>query len=138
MESQKCIQTRLNEQRYPLPQSKSCNISDEEMAKLISADIFGAGLETVGNALCWAMGFIVNNQEIQQESSSRVGQNCRATSSPNIQDKPNMPLLQATVLEVLRISSVLPMALPHETSEDVTLGSYKSQRGPSSLLTYGQ
>ena len=125
----KMYSNTLNEQSYPLPQSKSCNISDEEMAKLISSDIFGAGLETVGNALCWAMGFIVNNQEIQQDLHRELDRTVGRHRLPNIQDKPNMPLLQATVLEVLRISSVLPIALPHETSEDATLGSYKIPKG---------
>ena len=75
------------------------------------------------------MGFIVNNQEVQQDLHQELDRTVGRHRLPNIQDKPNMPLLQATVLEVLRISSVLPMALPHETSEDVTLGSYKIPKG---------
>lgn len=126
----KMYSSTLNpEQSYPPPQSKLCTISEEEMTKLISADIFGAGLETISNALCWAMGFIVNNQEIQQDLHRELDRTVGRHRLPNIQDKPNMPLLQATVLEVLRISSVLPIALPHEISEDTTLGSYKIPRG---------
>ena len=110
------------------PKGKSDNTGDEGMVKMISADIFGAGLETVSNALCWAMAYIVNNPKTQQDLHGELDSAVGRHRLPTIQDKPNMPLLQATVLEVLRISSVLPIALPHQTSEDTTLGEYKIPR----------
>lgn len=103
---------------------KPVNNSDEEIVKMISADVFGAGLETVSNALCWAMAYIVNNPKIQQSLHRELDSAVGRLRLPTIQDKPNMPLLQATVLEVLRIASVLPIALPHQTSEETTLGGY--------------
>ena len=117
------------EQDLPPPKGKAVNICDEEMIKVISADIFGAGLETVSNALCWAMALILNNPEIQHNLHRELDINVGRHRLPAIQDKPNMPLLQATVLEVLRISSVLPIALPHETSQDTSLGRYKIPTG---------
>lgn len=106
------------------PKDNPLNNDNEEIVKMLSADVFGAGLETVSNALCWAMAYVVNNPKIQQslhrELDSAVGRH----RLPTIEDKPNMPLLQATVLEVLRISSVLPLALPHQTSAETTLGGY--------------
>ena len=110
------------------PKGKSDNTGDEGMIKMISADIFGAGLETVSNALCWAMAYIVNNPKTQQDLQGELDSAVGRQRLPKIQDKPNMPLLQATVLEVLLISSVLPIALPHQTSEDTTLGEYKIPR----------
>ena len=110
------------------PKGKSDNNGDEGMVKMISADIFGAGLETVSNASCWAMAYIVNNPKTQQDLQGELDSAVGRQRLPTIQDKPNMLLLQATVLEVLRISSVLPIALPHQTSEDTTLGEYKIPR----------
>lgn len=104
--------------------NKSCNIGDEEMVKLLSADIFGAGLGTVSDALSWATAYIVNNPKIQQELHQELDRAVERHRLPTIQDKAKMPLLQATVLEVLRISSLVPLALPHQTSEDTFLGGY--------------
>ena len=113
---------------HPGPKGKAVNIGDQEMVKMLSADIFGAGLETVSNALCWAMAYMVNNPNIQEDLHRELDSTVGPHRLPTIQDKPNMPLLQATVMEVLRISSVLPLALPHATSDDTSLGRYKIPR----------
>ena len=103
---------------------KSVSSSDEDVVKMISADVFGAGLETVSTVLYWAMAYIVNSPKIQQSLHRELDSAVGRLRLPTIQDKQNMPLLQATVLEVLRIASVLPLALPHQTSEETTLGGY--------------
>lgn len=103
---------------------KQVNGRDEDIVKMISADVFGAGLETVSNALCWAMAYIVNNPKIQQSLHRELDSVVGRLRLPTIQDKPKMPLLHATVLEVLRIASVVPLALPHQTSEEATLSGY--------------
>lgn len=107
------------------PKDKSVKISDEEMVKMLSADIFGAGLETVGNTLSYAMAYLVNYPEVQRDLHRELDNAVGRDRLPTIQDKPNMPLLQATVLEVLRISSVVPLGLPHQTTEDTSVGRYK-------------
>ena len=105
-------------------------VSDEETVKTIAADIFGAGLETVSNALCWAVAYLVNNtalqRDLQRELDRIVG---RGQRLPTIQDRPNMPLMHATVLEVLRNATVLPLALPHFTTEGTSLGGYEVPEG---------
>ena len=70
------------------------------------------------------MAYIVNNPEIQQSLHRELDNAVGRHLLPTIQDKRNMPLLQATVLEVLRIASVLPLALPHETAAKTTLSGY--------------
>lgn len=107
------------------PKGAPANNGDEEIVKMISADVFGAGLETVSNALSWAIAYIVNSPNIQQSLHRELDSVVGLHRLPTIQDKPNMPLLQATVLEVLRIASVLPLALPHQTSKETSLGGYK-------------
>ena len=106
------------------PKENQPNNGKAEIVKMLSADIFGAGLETVSNSLCWAMAYIVNNPEIQQSLHRELDNAVGRHLLPTIQDKRNMPLLQATVLEVLRIASVLPLALPHETAAKTTLSGY--------------
>ena len=106
------------------PKGKPLDNGDEEIVKMISADVFGAGLETVSNALSWAMAYIVNSPNIQQSLHRELDSAVGRLRLPTIQDKPNMPLLQATVLEILRITSLVPLALPHQTSEETKLCGY--------------
>ena len=113
-----------NDISYSLPKGKPVNNGDEEIVKMISADVFGAGLETVSNALSWAMAYIVNSPKIQQSLHQELDMAVGRLRLPTIQDKPNMPLLQATVLEILRITSLVPLALPHQTSEEAKLCGY--------------
>ena len=113
-----------NNLSYSSPKGKPVDSGAEEIVKMISADVFGAGLETVSNALSWAMAYIVNSPKIQQSLRRELDSAVGRLRLPTIQDKPNMPLLQATVLEVLRITSLVPLALPHQTSEETKLCGY--------------
>ena len=113
-----------NNLSYSSPKGKPVDSGAEEIVKMISADVFGAGLETVSNALSWAMAYIVNSPKIQQSLRRELDGAVGRLRLPTIQDKPNMPLLQATVLEVLRITSLVPLALPHQTSEETKLCGY--------------
>lgn len=109
---------------YSSPKGKPVDNGDEEIVKMIATDVFGAGLETVSNALSWAMAYIVNSPKIQQSLHRELDSAVGRLRLPTIQDKPKMPLLQATVLEVLRITSLVPLALPHQTSEETKLCGY--------------
>ena len=113
-----------NDLFYSSPKGKPVDNGSEEIVKMISADVFGAGLETVSNALSWAMAYIVNSPKIQQSLHRELDSAVGRLRLPTIQDKPNMPLMQATVLEVLRITSLVPLALPHQTSEETKLCGY--------------
>ena len=118
------VMEEQNDPSYSSPKGKPVNNGDEEIVKMISTDVFGAGLETVSNALSWAIAYIVNSSKIQQSLHRELDGAVGRLRLPSIQDKPNMPLLQATVLEVLRITSLVPLALPHQTSEEAKLCGY--------------
>ena len=43
---------------------------------------------------------------------------------PSLADRPHMPFVEATILEVMRVRTVGPLALFHCTSCDTTVGGY--------------
>ena len=43
---------------------------------------------------------------------------------PSGGDRQNMPLMEATILEILRYLSHVPLNLPHYTTEDTSIGKY--------------
>ena len=48
---------------------------------------------------------------------------------PSLNDRPNLPLIQATILEALRVGNVVPLTVPHVTIADTTLCGYRVPKG---------
>ena len=58
-------------------------------------------------------------KELQKEADSKSG-----TQVPSGEDRKTMPLMEATILEILRYISHVPLNLPHFTLEDTNIGEY--------------
>ena len=106
---------------------------DEEALVTILADTFGAGIETVSTTLSWAMLFILSVPGLQDDLKAELKREIGTDRLPTLQDRAKLPLLQATVLEVLRKSTVLPLALPHYATEDSTVAGYRVPKGTTVL-----
>lgn len=110
--------------------------TDEEREALFSEDrfvttihdMFGAGYETTSTALRFIVAFLVTypkfQEDIHQELDKVVGDR-----RPSLDDRPNLPLIQATILEALRVGNLVPLALPHVTIADTSLRGYRVPKG---------
>lgn len=106
--------------------------SDEERCALLSDDyflnniqvMFAAGYETTSTTLKWVIAYLVNypkyQEDIQRQLDEVVGNRC-----PSLDDRPHLPLIQATIIETLRVGNVGPLLLPHVTLTDTTLCGYR-------------
>ncbi|XP_002735731.1 cytochrome P450 2U1-like [Saccoglossus kowalevskii] len=87
-------------------------------------DTFGAGTETTTTTLLWGLLFLVKNpnvqSKIQDELDTIVGRN----RSPKVCDKPNLPYTEATITEILRMASTVPLSIPRWTACDTTVSGY--------------
>jgi len=63
-------------------------------------------------------------QKLQQEIDSVIG-----GRKPTLADRPNMPYVEATIMETLRFLSHVPMALPHKAIVDTTVCGYRVPKG---------
>ena len=102
--------------------------SDEERTALLAdeyflntiEETFTAGYETTNITLRWALAFLVNypkyQEDIQHQLDEVVGDR-----RPSLYDRPELPLIQATIRETLRVGNVNPLAVPHVTLTDTTL-----------------
>ena len=110
--------------------------SDEERNTLLSddhfvtaiEDMFAAGYETTSTTMKWAIAFLVHypkyQEDIQRQLDEVVG-----GRNPSLDDRPNLPLIHATIIETLRVGNVIPLALPHFTLTDTTLCGYRVPKG---------
>lgn len=59
------------------------------------------------------------SDQVQEELSRVVG-----SRHVRVEDRKNLPYIDAVIHEIQRLANVVPMAIPHKTSRDVTFQGY--------------
>uniref|UniRef100_A0A672NRG5 Cytochrome P450 family 17 subfamily A member 1 n=1 Tax=Sinocyclocheilus grahami TaxID=75366 RepID=A0A672NRG5_SINGR len=97
-------------------------------------DIFGAGVEITTTVLKWSIAYLVHNppvqRKVQQELDNKIGKD----RHPQLSDRGNLPYLEATIREVLRIRPVSPLLIPHVALQDTSVGEYTVQKGTRVII----
>nr|Q92100.1 RecName: Full=Cytochrome P450 1A1; AltName: Full=CYPIA1 [Pleuronectes platessa]CAA52010.1 cytochrome P450IA1 [Pleuronectes platessa] len=106
-----------------LDENSNVQMSDEKIVGIVN-DLFGAGFDTVSTALSWSVMYLVAHPEIQERLYQEIEDKVGLDRMPLLSDKPNLPFLEAFILEILRHSSFLPFTIPHCTTKDTSLNGY--------------
>lgn len=107
-------------------------LSDEHLIMTMS-DIFIAGMETTASTLCWALIHLIHNPEVQQMLHQELDHVIGPDRLPELGDKKNLPYVEATITETLRISSLVPLSVPHKATVDTSLQGYCVPKGTTVL-----
>ncbi|OXB74099.1 UNVERIFIED_CONTAM: hypothetical protein H355_015230 [Colinus virginianus] len=92
------------------------------------SNLFTAGIETVSTTLNWSFLLMLKYPEIQRKVQEEIEQ-VIGSNPPRIEHRTQMPYTDAVIHEVQRFANILPLDLPHETAEDVTLKDYFIPKG---------
>lgn len=88
-----------------------------------------AGTDTSAGTMEWALSLLVNNpgvlRKAQAEIDTRVGHGRLLDES----DVANLPYLRAIINETLRMFPAGPLLIPHESSDNCTVGGYRIPAG---------
>lgn len=91
-------------------------------------DLFTAGSDTLNSSLNFAIKFLCENRKLQEDIHkeldnllSRRGKSESGISLVVLDDRAELPLLDAVITETLRISTIVTNAILHSTTEDVEL-----------------
>ena len=95
-------------------------VTDQDIIMLMN-EVFIAAMV---NTLSWALLYLIRNPEAQEMLHEELDQVIGPTCLPDIEDKNNLPFLEATITETLRISSVIPLSVPRKTTGGTTLQGY--------------
>jgi len=105
-------------------EDKASILSDESVINTME-NMFGAGYETTSTTLRWAIAYLVHHPQWQTEIQNQLDEVVRPDRMPGLDDRQHLPLLQATIMEVMRLGNVAYAALPHYTLKDTSLAGYR-------------
>ncbi|KAJ7366653.1 cytochrome P450 [Mycena albidolilacea] len=101
----------------------------EQMIKDVTALAFSAAVETTSTTLdVFIMAMALNPevvQKAQNEIDTVVGPDCL----PGFEHRPTLPYCEAVVREVLRWRPIVPLGVPHATTEDDIYNGYFIPKG---------
>ncbi|XP_078073382.1 steroid 21-hydroxylase [Mustelus asterias] len=101
----------------------------EEHIHMAIVDLFVGGTETTSSTLGWALALLIHRPEIQDRIYSELCQLLGEDSYPTYADRKKLPLLSATIAEVLRLRPVVPLSLLHQAACDSSVAGYFIQKG---------
>ncbi|KAJ3644361.1 hypothetical protein Zmor_027026 [Zophobas morio] len=121
------IQAFLNERSRRQDDDKEKFYNDEQFHHLL-ADIFGASLDTTLATLRWYLLYLAVYPEVQNKIRKHLT-DILGTNLPTLDDLSSLPYMEASIAEVQRIRSVVPVGIPHGTLEEMNIEGYSIPKG---------
>jgi len=91
--------------------SPDASFDDEQL--LVSVfDLFSAGSETTATTLAWAVNYMITNPEVQTKVQQEID-DVLGDRPPSLDDRGRLVFTEATIMEIQRLGSIAPMAVPH-------------------------
>ena len=87
-------------------------------------DLFSAGSETTATTLSWAVCFMIIHPDIQKKVQMEIDE-VLGDRTPTLDDRGRLCFTEATIMEIQRLGSIAPQAVPHRTLADVQVKGYK-------------
>lgn len=88
----------------------------------LGGDLFAAGTDTTATTLHVFIWLMVKYPEVQKKAQEEIDR--VVGRLPAQEDAKDLPYLQAVIKELHRLYVILPMSVPHATSEDVEVSCF--------------
>lgn len=105
------------------------------MAQLFCIQVMlAAGTDTSSGTMEWALSLLLNNPESLAKSQTEIDNQIGQSRLIEESDLANPPYLSGIINETLRMYPSGPLLVPHESSEDCTVGGFHVPRGTMLLV----
>ncbi|KAK3015589.1 hypothetical protein RJ639_007398 [Escallonia herrerae] len=96
--------------------------------------ILTAATYTTTSTLIWALALMLNNEQVMKKAQEEIDINVGRERQAEEPDMKNLVNLQAVIKKTLRLYPPVPLSLPHESTEECTVGGYRIPKGTRLLL----
>ncbi|KAJ7441382.1 cytochrome P450 [Mycena galericulata] len=101
----------------------------ETLYKWTSASIFAGGADTSVSALETLFLALAMYPDVQRKAQEELERVVGPDRLPSFKDQPNLPYINALVLEVYRWNPVVPLAIPHRSVQDDVYNGFRIPAG---------
>ncbi|KAF4528267.1 hypothetical protein B566_EDAN014157 [Ephemera danica] len=91
---------------------------EKEQLLAICKDLFVAGSDTTFNSITYALVYMLNYQNIQRKVQEELDNIVGQDRLPALDDRQKLVYTEATLQEIMRMSSAVPLAVPHAPLEN--------------------
>ncbi|XP_072044008.1 steroid 17-alpha-hydroxylase/17,20 lyase-like [Amphiura filiformis] len=100
------------------------SLTDAHLVHTIG-DIFGAGSDTTIITIHWTLAIMAEYPDIQKKVAMEIEEVVGHGRLSTLGDRGHLAYTEATMMEVLRFSTIAPLGVPHSTTCDVMLGDFQ-------------
>ncbi|XP_077225036.1 cytochrome P450 81Q32-like [Tasmannia lanceolata] len=101
----------------------------DEIIKGVIVAMLSAGTDTSALTIEWVMSLLLNHPDALDKSKAEIDIQVGQGRLIDESDLPNLPYLHCVINETLRLYPVGPLLVPHESSEECTVGGFNVPRG---------
>ncbi|KAI0646477.1 CyP450 monooxygenase [Trametes meyenii] len=122
-----CVATALLEAQGDVPEDEARNYQD--LVKDVAAIAYFAGVDTTFTSVVAFFLAMTNFPDVQAKAQAELDAVVGPERLPNFDDRPALPYINALVKECLRWHVVVPLGVPHRTTEDESCNGYFIPKG---------
>ncbi|XP_070774746.1 cytochrome P450 2U1 [Enoplosus armatus] len=101
----------------------------EDYLFYIIGDLFIAGTDTTTNSVLWVLLYMVLHPDIQDKVQAEIDEVVGKHRVLSLTDKGSLPFTEATIMEVQRLTVVVPLGIPHMASKTTEFRGYTIPKG---------
>nr|XP_046270090.1 cytochrome P450 2K1-like [Scatophagus argus] len=91
-------------------------------------NLFAAGTDTTAATVRWGLLFMAKYPHVQDQVQEELGR-VIGSRQIRVEDRKNLPYVDAVIHETQRLANIVPMAIPHKTSRDMIFQGYCIKEG---------